>query len=169
MKVLLHNMSKLEKIIQILKKVLELKIELSFRSTPTTLCPLLRRKSEELIARMESLGYKVMVQQGFRSIEEQNYLYAQGRTRAGAIVTNAKGGESLHNYGVAFDITFMADGKPSWDNHWPWDLLGKTGQELGLEWGGSWKNFVDRPHFQMLMGYSLDDFKTKNVDFRKFN
>lgn len=165
----MNEKTRLAKIAELIRKIADLRIQLALKSQPQALQPLLRRKAEDLIVKMEGWGYKVMVHQGFRSIAEQDYLYAQGRTRGGSVVTNAKGGESLHNYGVAFDMVFISDGKPSWDNRFPWDLLGRAGQELGLEWGGAWKTFVDRPHFQMLQGYTLGDFQNKRVDYKKFN
>ena len=59
---------------------------------------------------------KVRIAQGFRTFAEQDALYAQGRTKPGAKVTNAKGGQSIHNYGLAVDIVLIIDGKiASWD------------------------------------------------------
>lgn len=46
-----------------------------------------------------------------RTISEQNELYAQGRTKPGKVVTFAKGGQSMHNYGLAIDIVLIIDGK----------------------------------------------------------
>ena len=96
---------------------------------------------------------------GLRTWEEQNRLYALGRTvrnpdgyptlSMGRIVTKAKGGDSFHNYGLAADIVFRPHGNWSWDDSLPWEKLGKLGEGLGLEWGGRWK-FQDLPHFQML-------------------
>ena len=89
----------------------------------------------------------IIVTQGFRSIAEQNALYAQGRTTKGAIVTNAKGGQSQHNFGKAFDICFLTNKKASYNG--PWETVGKLGEKCGLEWGGRWKQLVDKPHFQI--------------------
>lgn len=84
---------------------------------------------------------------GYRSNAEQALLYAQGRTLPGSIVTNAKPGESKHNYGVAFDIYPIQAG---WDvTHPHWTKIGDIGVGLGLEWGGDWKNFKDYPHFEL--------------------
>lgn len=85
---------------------------------------------------------------GYRSIERQNELYAQGRTKEGKIVTKAKGGESVHNYlpSCAFDIAFKRDGHLDWRE----SLFRKfavIAKDEGLEWGGDWK-FKDMPHFQ---------------------
>lgn len=87
-----------------------------------------------------------------RSDEEQNKLYAQGRTEKGQIVTNAKAGESPHNYlpSFAFDIAFITGGrKLSWDKK----LFKKFSviiKEINpsIEWGGDWR-FSDPPHFQL--------------------
>lgn len=115
----------------------------------TGLKPELQQKTEIIIEEMFKQGHAVMVFQGFRSFAEQDYLYEQGRTRPGNIVTNAKAGQSRHNFGEAVDMVFMVDGKPSWAGHHPWALMGRIGKESGLIWGGDWISFIDRPHFQL--------------------
>ncbi len=88
--------------------------------------------------------------QTYRSPEEQNELYEQGRSKPGKVVTNAKGGQSLHNYqpALALDIAFKsADGEV----HWDLDLFSKfaeIGKNFGLAWGGDWMKFKDYPHYQ---------------------
>jgi peptidoglycan L-alanyl-D-glutamate endopeptidase CwlK len=100
---------------------------------------------------------KIRITQGLRSVEEQNELYAQGRTKAGKKVTNAKGGQSIHNYGLAVDICLIIDNKTaSWDTTKDWDNdqvadwyeCVKIFAKYGWEWGGNWKNFKDLPHFE---------------------
>jgi hypothetical protein len=87
---------------------------------------------------------------GFRSVEEQDGIYAQGRTAPGNRVTNARGGQSWHNYGMAVDVVFhTANGQPSWDEGMDWNALGALGTAQGLHWGGNWRN-PDRPHFQLV-------------------
>lgn len=135
--------------------------------TPTALLPLVQQKANAIVAEMKRLGHEVRIVEGFRSIERQNQLYAQGRTTPGSIVTNARGGESLHNYGVAVDFVFRKEGYNASDTLW--SLLGKVGKLQGFEWGGDWKGFVDRPHFELKLGYSLKDFQTGKVDYKKFN
>jgi len=129
---------------------------------------LVRRQANLVVDKMAQLGYTVHVFKGFRSKERQNELYRQGRTESGNIVTNAKGGESFHNYGVAVDIVFGPEGEPSWDPKMPWKTLGKVGKEFGFEWGGDWKGFSDLPHFEMTLGYTVEDFKNKKVNYTKF-
>ncbi|AWM13604.1 M15 family metallopeptidase [Flavobacterium sp. NRK F10] len=100
---------------------------------------------------------KIRITQGLRSVEEQNKLYAQGRTKAGKKVTHAKGGQSIHNYGFAVDICLIINGKTaSWDTAKDWDNdqvsdwyeCVKIFAKYGWEWGGNWKNFKDLPHFE---------------------
>ena len=61
----------------------------------------------------EELCIQLRVTQGLRTIAEQDELYAQGRTKPGKIVTNAKGGKSNHNSGLAIDVCIVnCDGSP---------------------------------------------------------
>jgi len=100
---------------------------------------------------------KVRITQGLRTIEEQNLMYAQGRTLPGKKITNAKGGQSIHNYGFAVDICLIIDEKTaSWETKKDWDNdkiadwyeCVKIFAKHGYEWGGNWKTFKDMPHFQ---------------------
>ena len=102
-------------------------------------------------------GIKVVLTWGYRSIESQNELYAKGRTAPGSIVTNARGGYSWHNFGLAADYAFVINGKVTWNG--PWDAFGKIAAQCGLEWGGSWKGFKDRPHVQMTDGRTLSQMR----------
>jgi len=98
-------------------------------------------------------GIKVILTCGYRSIEEQNGLYAIGRTKPGKKVTNARGGDSWHNYGLAADYAFVINGKVTWNG--PWATFGKIVRECGLEWGGDFKTILDRPHVQWTRGKTL--------------
>ncbi len=114
-------------------------------------------------------GISYVVTQTLRTKEEQNILYAQGRTVPGTIVTNAKGGQSMHNYGIAFDVCPVIGSKLMWNRIDLFDKIGAIGMKLGLEWGGSWDKFQDKPHFELTLGYTTDDFVKKKVDFTKWN
>lgn len=122
----------------------------------------------------------------FRTFAEQDALYAQGRTKPGKIVTNAKGGQSYHNYGLAIDIALLVDKdgngtfeSASWDTKTDFDGDRKSDwQEIvaifkryGWEWGGDWK-FVDAPHFQKKLGKSIMELqalhKNNKVDKNGF-
>lgn len=102
-------------------------------------------------------GVAVLITQGLRTWQEQDDLYAQGRSKPGKIVTNAKGGQSWHNFGLAFDIVVLDSvGKAEWDTAHPgWKEAAKIGKSLGLEWGGDWPSFKDLPHFQLVNGLTL--------------
>ncbi|WP_082131139.1 LysM peptidoglycan-binding domain-containing protein [Geobacillus sp. T6] len=122
--------------------------------------PLVATKARQLIERAYREGINVIITQGLRTVEEQNELYAQGRTKPGKIVTNAKGGYSYHNYGLAFDFAVLNDdGSVNWKVDEQWKRVGAIGKSLGLEWGGDWDSFKDYPHFQYTFGLSLADLR----------
>ena len=84
-----------------------------------------------------------------RTIAEQNALYAQGRTKAGSIVTNAKGGQSPHNFGLAADLAPMKDGKIWWNApDSVWKQMADIAVQLGLTAGYYFKSIVDKPHVE---------------------
>lgn len=153
------------RLLRLQKHTLPTSVQPNF-TVPTKLTPLVERMSANVITEMKRLGHEVRVVQGFRSIEEQNKLYAQGRTAPGAIVTKARGGESFHNYGVAVDFVFRKEGYNATEALW--QLLGRVGKAQGFDWGGDWKGFIDRPHFELKLGHTLNDFKTGKVDYNKF-
>jgi peptidoglycan L-alanyl-D-glutamate endopeptidase CwlK len=116
--------------------------------------PLVKATFIAFIIKAETeLGKQLRITSGLRTIKEQNKLYAQGRTRPGNIVTNAKGGKSYHNFGLAVDIVEIKNGKALWNNP-DWNKIAGLGKSLGLEWGGDWVSIVDRPHFQQSFGKS---------------
>lgn len=128
--------------------------------------PKVRRLAGALIEECKKEGFQIVVSRAFRTFEEQDALYAKGRTEAGNIVTNAKGGRSYHNFGVAFDVRPVIRSEE--DREVLYKKAGTIGKGLGLEWGGDWKEFVDLPHFQLPLGYSIDDFNAGAVDETKF-
>lgn len=119
---------------------------------PQTLNPELLGRINALIAEaMRRYGIELVPVQGTRTNEEQAALYAQGRTAPGSIVTNAPPGASRHNHGTAVDLVprQLID-TPNWSPDSPiWAQVGALADEFGLEWGGNWTSFVDRPHFQL--------------------
>ena len=108
-------------------------------------------------AKKQGLDMKVI--DTYRSKERQDFLYSQGRTRPGSIVTNAKGSDmaSYHNWRLAFDCIQNKKGY-EYDSKFL-NKLGKIGQSIGLEWGGGWSGFKDAPHFQYTFGLSIKDLK----------
>jgi peptidoglycan LD-endopeptidase CwlK len=104
---------------------------------------------------LATLGTYLLVVSGLRTAAEQNALYAQGRNGApGHIVTNAKAGYSMHNYGLAVDVVPYLSGKSgqlNWDSNTPqFRAMVVALEAQGLVWGGEWKTFPDPDHFQML-------------------
>jgi len=91
-----------------------------------------------------------VIVQGRRTIAEQNGLYAQGRTKPGSIVTNAKGGQSAHNFGLAADLApEKAKGIIDWNAPAPiWEMMGNIAIQHGLTWGGLFKSIKDLPHIE---------------------
>ena len=112
-------------------------------------------------------GCKYIGISGHRTWKEQNNLYAIGRTRPGKIVTNAKGGYSNHNFGIAMDFGVFQDGKYL-DNVNPklaskvHKAVGKIASVYGLDWGGKWK-FVDEPHFEVATGLTLAEKRARYI------
>jgi peptidoglycan L-alanyl-D-glutamate endopeptidase CwlK len=109
---------------------------------------------------MAAKGYPVLITSTYRDDEKQNALYAQGRTKPGSIVTNAKAGQSLHNYRLAFDICKNIRGQEFNDAKF-FSTAGAIGREMGLTWGGDWKS-PDRPHFEFTNGLTLAQLQKGN-------
>jgi peptidoglycan L-alanyl-D-glutamate endopeptidase CwlK len=133
------------------------------------LFPLVQRKLQEHRGLCKKHGITFSVTSTYRSVGAQNALYAQGRTKPGNIVTNAKGGQSFHNWRVAYDVVPVINGKISWSNEAIFSAIGYFGKKCGLEWGGDFGNIKDLPHFQLTLGYTFQDFINKKVDLTKFN
>jgi peptidoglycan L-alanyl-D-glutamate endopeptidase CwlK len=112
----------------------------------------------KLIQKCKEAGIEIKITSTYRSIEEQNRLYAQGRTAPGQKCTNAKGGQSYHNYRVAFDFVPIINGEPNWNDRYFYKV-GSIGESIGLEWGGRFKTILDLPHFQYRGGLTLADFR----------
>ena len=111
-----------------------------------TLDPDMQRKAQKLLDAALKRGIKLRITSAYRSCEEQNILYAKGRTAPGKIVTYARCGQSKHNHRRAFDVVEIKNGKALWKNP-NWELIGSLGEAAGLSWGGRWRR-PDRPHFE---------------------
>jgi len=113
-----------------------------------TLLPEVQPSARALVTKAAADGITIKVISGLRTYDEQNDLYAQGRTKPGRIVTNARGGHSNHNFGIAFDVGVFEGGQYL-DESPKYKAVGVLGMDLGLEWGGNWKTIQDEPHFQL--------------------
>jgi len=125
--------------------------------------PIVATRGRSMVDLAAHAGLGLLVTQGLRTWEEQDALYAKGRTVPPIgkqfIVTNARGGQSWHNFGLAFDIVVLDSlGKSNWDTSHPgWAKAAQLGKSVGLEWGGDWKGFKDMPHFQYTGGLTLSE------------
>lgn len=117
--------------------------------------PLLAEKIRQVSRILEGEGFAIRVVQGLRTWAQQDALYAQGRTTEGKIVTNAKGGQSWHNFGMAVDVVPSVNGVemayvPDWNPQHPsWQRMVNLGIGLGLDSGATWSSLKDYPHFQL--------------------
>lgn len=118
--------------------------------------PNVGRRLQAVLDEMKKRGHPMKITSTYRSWKAQDALYAQGRTKPGAKVTNAVGGQSYHNYKVAADFCFVS----ATPYEGPWQMFGEVGESFGLEWGGRWKSFPDRPHLQMTYGQSIGTLKS---------
>ena len=127
--------------------------------------PKVAAMAKELITRCQAEGIDLLVTSTYRDAEAQASLYAQGRTKPGKIVTNAKPGESFHNWWVAFDVVPLRHGKPVWNTTGSdgelWEQVGILGESVGLEWAGRWRKFREMPHFQFTGGLTLAEFEAE--------
>ena len=112
------------------------------------LLPEVRPIARTLVQRAAQNGIQIKVISGLRSYAEQDELYAQGRTKPGNKVTNARAGYSNHNFGIAFDVGVFEGTKYLVESA-KYKAVGAIGMDLGLEWGGNWKTIIDQPHFQL--------------------
>lgn len=119
--------------------------------------PELKRRIIALLTNLQNLGFDVRVTDGLRTFDEQNKLYQKGRRGVSGekIVTNAKGGQSNHNYGLAADLCPFKNNLPDYNDLKTFKIIGREAKSVGLEWGGDWK-FTDMPHVQ-LRGLSVKE------------
>lgn len=126
--------------------------------------PTVEEMARQLLSNAADEGIDLLVTSTYRDHESQNELYAQGRTKPGRVVTNARAGRSWHNWRLAFDVVPMRNGKPVWgtsgDDLVLWKRVGELGKAVGLEWAGDWKRFKEFPHFQFTNGLTLDDLES---------
>lgn len=112
--------------------------------------PSFKLKALEFIDATKAAGLDVLVYCTLRTAQEQDELYTHGRTAPGRIVTNARGGQSAHNFGLALDGVPMIAGKPIWDETHPtWQTYGHCAASVGVEWAGNWVGKMrEYPHIQ---------------------
>ncbi len=125
----------------------------------TDLHPYVAKLCTAFILACEAQQIDVIITSTYRDSESQNALYAQGRTKPGNKVTNARAGQSFHNYKIAFDFCPIVNGKCDWNNTATFTKCGEIAEGLGLEWAGRWKSFKELAHCQFTGGLTLVDLK----------
>jgi peptidoglycan L-alanyl-D-glutamate endopeptidase CwlK len=112
-----------------------------------------QRKARQFLTdvnqKLSQHGLTFKIISGTRTYEEQNGLFALGRTKPGPIVTRARGGQSNHNFGVAWDIGIFENGAYIPESEL-YKEVGAIGKANGLDWGGDWQSFPDEPHYQVI-------------------
>ena len=123
--------------------------------------PQMRAKAEELQALCKARNLPLLITETWRTMAEQDALYAQGRTKPGSIVINCKGSDyqSPHQWGCAFDFCKNIKGQEYSDIPF-FKQVGALGKSIGLRWGGDFKSMVDMPHFQLNSLLLDSDFTT---------
>lgn len=107
------------------------------------LLPIAQKACKLFLSECKKIGLDIFITETYRSQERQNYLYEQGRSRPGNIVTWTK--SSRHTSRLAWDIA--CNGGVLYDN----TILLKAGEvakKLGIIWGGNWST-PDKPHFEV--------------------
>lgn len=113
---------------------------------------------------IQAAGITARILSGTRTYAEQDALYKKGRFgNPGAVVTNARGGQSNHNFGIAWDIGVFRNGQYLGDSPL-YAEAAKSAMNAGipnLEWGGNWKKFKDLPHFQLSTGLTIGELRQR--------
>ncbi|MED3995927.1 M15 family metallopeptidase [Peribacillus frigoritolerans] len=124
--------------------------------------PIVNETILEVVKLAYEAGIFVQITAGYRSFREQHELYERGRTnKSKPIVTYARGGQSLHNYGLAVDFVILSDdGKRAlWTEGEKWTRVAAIAKSLGFVWGGDFELFRDFPHLGMSGGLSTRDLQ----------
>lgn len=102
-------------------------------------------------------GVHPVIDQTYRTFEQSQALYDQGRTTPGEIVSNAKPGQSYHNYALALDFHLIVKGEDIWEVNHDWTTVVNIFKQHGFTWGGDWQSFKDYPHLENKLGYNWRD------------
>lgn len=125
----------------------------------TDLNPKVAALCSKFINKCKEQHIDILITSTYRDAASQNALYAQGRTAPGKKVTNAKAGQSFHNWKCAFDFVPIVNGKPNWNDTALYTKCGEIAESVGLEWAGRWKTFKELAHCQYTGGLTLHDFQ----------
>jgi peptidoglycan L-alanyl-D-glutamate endopeptidase CwlK len=115
-----------------------------------------RARAERFLAACADAGLDILIYCTHRSHAEQDALYSKGRSQPGPIVTNARGGQSWHNWRRAFDFVPMIGGKPQWNDRELYRRAGIIAEQCDLEWAGRWNGTLrETAHCQYRGGVTL--------------
>jgi len=122
--------------------------------------PVVKKMVEKFIEECDRAGVDVLIYSTYRDAASQDALFAQGRTNPGKIVTNARAGQSFHNWRVAFDFVPIVAGKARWDDKEAYAKCGNIAESIGLQWAGRWTGKLrETAHCQFTNGLTLADFQ----------
>lgn len=124
------------------------------------LLPIVAAKASAFISACKAQGIDIIITSTYRDNESQSALYNQGRTVPGAKVTNAKAGQSFHNYRCAFDFAPIVNGKIPWSDGPLFTRCGQIAESVGLEWAGRWTGKMrELAHVQYTGGLTIEELK----------
>ena len=129
------------------------------------LAPFVKVKALDHIKRCRDAGIDLLIYCTYRDTEAQNELYKHGRTISGAVLTFAKGGDSWHQWRVAYDCVPVRNGKPIWTQNNDadrllWERVGAIGEACGLQWSGRWTGAMrEMAHFEDTKGLTIAQIK----------
>ena len=121
--------------------------------------PAAKSRAVKFQAACKAAGIDTLIYCTYRDNEMQDFLYAKGRTTPGPIVTNAKAGESFHNFKLGYDFVPMIGGKPQWSDAKLYTRCGEIAEKVGLEWAGRWVSFKEMAHCQYTGGLTIKDLQ----------
>lgn len=144
--------------------------------------PKLKTIAGDFVNDLSKQGIKYRIYSGYRTFDEQGFLYGKGRSLMELVavnvdgkyaspndkrVTNAKPGSSYHNYGLAFDGVEIKNGVALWNSPNEQKIV-TTASKYGLYWGGNFTTLKDKPHFEDQKYGSVSQllalYKTGNLD-----
>jgi peptidoglycan L-alanyl-D-glutamate endopeptidase CwlK len=125
-----------------------------------TLHPAAQRAAREFLNAVRATGADCRVISGTRSYAEQDALYRRGRFgNTSPRVTNARGGQSNHNFGIAWDIGLFDGGRYLTDDT-PYARVSAL-RSAAVDWGGDWVTFRDPPHYQLRLPLTVAEVREK--------
>ena len=133
----------------------------------SSLHPQAQRAAREFLAALRGAGIDGRIISGTRTYGEQHALYRRGRFGdTSPRVTNAKAGESNHNFGIAWDLGLF-DGGRYLTNAPPYKRAASL-RPASVDWGGNWTSFPDLPHYQLRVTGSIADVRARFEEGRSF-